>query len=420
MKLQDLAAELKNNAPFTYSALGAILKRFLKEENTKESRIRIAVAFSILINRRNINMNSIQKLMGILLFKAKARVKIYKRLQYLGLTVSHHTVLRVISEMCKTFDEDVKLWKSKLEEQDAKTQLVETKTVHMDHGYDVPAATKHDHVVDQSAEDEETENIQNKTDGMEEILTPGYQICFDNLNLQRHARNKTSINKNERYDMVQAIAVQDRVNVENYADDDRNFTLRTAKPQMWMLTKIEYEKLRKTLQELVKRIICKQMKFFQDNFDHLVSPHIPHKFQREMKQKSNVVPLGIMLKNEMYTEEMIAVLEKLQEYCPQTKNGDLKKILCGGDGLTTKRGVDAQRARADAPTPEKRLEGLIMKSEDWHEAILCLQIMYDDLYDGKSVGETGTLYQLKQRFDRRNVKKMSRVQRMHVGTLSIL
>lgn len=76
MKLQDLAAELKNNAPFTYSALGAILKRFLKEENTKESRIRIAVAFSILINRRNIIMNSIQKLMGILLFKAKARVKV--------------------------------------------------------------------------------------------------------------------------------------------------------------------------------------------------------------------------------------------------------------------------------------------------------------------------------------------------------
>lgn len=31
--------------------------------------------------------------------------------------------------------------------------------------------------------------------------------------------------------------------------------------------------------------------------------------------------------------------------------------------------------------------------------------MYDDLCDGKSVGETGTLYQLKQRFDRRNVKK---------------
>ena len=31
--------------------------------------------------------------------------------------------------------------------------------------------------------------------------------------------------------------------------------------------------------------------------------------------------------------------------------------------------------------------------------------MFDDLYNGRSVGEAGTLYQLKQRFDRRNVKK---------------
>ena len=76
MKLQDLAAELKNNAPFTYSALSAVLKRYFKEDDTKESRVRIAVAFSILINHRNMNMNSIQKLMGILLFKAKARVKV--------------------------------------------------------------------------------------------------------------------------------------------------------------------------------------------------------------------------------------------------------------------------------------------------------------------------------------------------------
>ena len=123
------------------------------------------------------------------------------------------------------------------------------------------------------------------------MLMPGYQICFDNLNLQRHARNKTTINKNERYDMVQSIAVQDRVNVEGYDDNDRNFTLRTAKPQMWMLTKVEYGKLRTTLQELVKRIICKQMKYFRDNFDHLVSLHIPHQFQKEMKQKSTVVSL---------------------------------------------------------------------------------------------------------------------------------
>ncbi len=81
-----------------------------------------------------------------------------------------------------------------------------------------------------------------------------------------------------------------------------------------------------------------------------------------------------MLKNEIYTEDMISILEAIQAYCPR-KNGELKPILCGGDGLTTKRGYDAQLSRGDAPTSHERLEGIIMKSEDWHEAVLCVQVI---------------------------------------------
>lgn len=76
----------------------------------------------------------------------------------------------------------------------------------------------------------------------------------------------------------------------------------------------------------------------------------------------------------MITEDMIDILVQFQAYCPRV-DGEIKKILCGGDGLTTKRAGDAQKARADAPSQEERLEGLIMKSEDWHEAVLCLQVL---------------------------------------------
>ena len=72
-------------------------------------------------------------------------------------------------------------------------------------------------------------------------------------------------------------------------------------------------------------------------------------------------------------EDMVAILEFYQQYCPNI-DGKIKTMLCGGDGLTTKRGNEAKLARADAPTPEGRLEGLIMKSEDWHEAVMCLQV----------------------------------------------
>ncbi len=66
---------------------------------------------------------------------------------------------------------------------------------------------------------------------------------------------------------------------------------------------------------------------------------------------------------------MVDILEHYQRYCPRV-NGKLWKILWGGDGLNTKRGSDALRARAD----QSLEEGLVPQSEDWHKAILWLQV----------------------------------------------
>ena len=83
------------------------------------------------------------------------------------------------------------------------------------------------------------------------------------------------------------------------------------------------------------------------------------------------MPLGILIKNKIIMEDMVAILEHYQKYCPSV-DGTVKQMLCGGDGLTTKRGNEAKMARADAKTPEERLDGITMKSEDWHENVLCL------------------------------------------------
>ncbi len=76
VQLQNIAKELKKNAPLTYSILGAIIKRKYGDKESKKAQIRVAVAFSLLINHRNQNINTVQKLLGVLLYKAKARVKV--------------------------------------------------------------------------------------------------------------------------------------------------------------------------------------------------------------------------------------------------------------------------------------------------------------------------------------------------------
>ncbi len=68
-------------------------------------------------------------------------------------------------------------------------------------------------------------------------------IRFENLNLQRHVRHKTADNSNMRYDLVQAIEVKDRVNVEDLSDVEKNHSIATADPDLLIMTENEYEKL---------------------------------------------------------------------------------------------------------------------------------------------------------------------------------
>ena len=75
VNLLSLVDEIKRNAPTAYSALCGIAQRKFRLEERKSS-IRSAIAFGMLLNMRNRKINAIQKLMSVLLYKGKARVKV--------------------------------------------------------------------------------------------------------------------------------------------------------------------------------------------------------------------------------------------------------------------------------------------------------------------------------------------------------
>ncbi|CAC5382902.1 unnamed protein product [Mytilus coruscus] len=140
------------------------------------------------------------------------------------------------------------------------------------------------------------------------------------------------------------------------------------------------------------------------DFRDLVTFHIEHQYSKASEKKSDIVPLGILEKDENITEQMIEVVQHLQQYVPKTNDGKFITILLGGDALSVERGEAASRARMDAITEEDRLEGFTWKSEDWHGHVISLQETFNLLYKGTSSGEKGTLFQLRNLFDRRGVK----------------
>eukprot|EP00731_Ephydatia_muelleri_P017235 Em0010g333a len=177
---------------------------------------------------------------------------------------------------------------------------------------------------------------------------------------------------------------------------------------------------------LVSRVLCKHMKFFNVSFDDVVQWHIHHKYYKEMSQKSQVVPLGIILKNENKIDEMTEILTDLHQYVPcvtQEESASLStgqvvtkkteymhRILIGGDQLTVARMRSAINIKNNSWTATGRLEGFIPVAEDWHTKAIYLDLIWRYFYATSSSNQTGTLYHLKNLLNRTSIPKKAKKQ----------
>ena len=87
------------------------------------------------------------------------------------------------------------------------------------------------------------------------------------------------------------------------------------------------------------------------------------------------VPIGVILKKENKTYEMVEIMETLHGYvltrqcsgeASNVEQTELLNILLGGDQLTAARARGAKRVMMNGSTKQKRLEGTYPVVEDWH------------------------------------------------------
>lgn len=88
------------------------------------------------------------------------------------------------------------------------------------------------------------------------------------------------------------------------------------------------------------------------------------------------------MKNENKGDEMVEILTHLHQYIPsvpfvtkstletgevvEEEKANIRRIIIGGDQLTAARIRSGQRAKQNAESPVRRLEGIIPAAEDWH------------------------------------------------------
>ena len=104
-----------------------------------------------------------------------------------------------------------------------------------------------------------------------------------------------------------------------------------------------------------------------------IPKHILHKYSTQMSQKSEVVVLDVLMKNEAKHSDMLDIMLKMQEYLGKNYP-PVRRVASGGDQLTCERQVGAQRHMMDGDTPEDRLQLLEPQTEDWHCLVCVLMV----------------------------------------------
>ncbi|CAC5368439.1 unnamed protein product [Mytilus coruscus] len=415
--------ELERNCPLTLEILKIVAGSFKKKKETP----RVVSSMAILLFNRNHQMNAVQSINSV-----------YSTFNRAGFSTSYKSTLSRIDQICESFDIPVKNWAKAVSEQhnqdtsstdlsssdhcyaqtvERDNELVtpstpftcseESPVIYIAEPISTSAASDSDHCYAQTVErDNElvtpstpftcseespviyiaepisTTAASDSAVHMDTTLqkTPGNYILQDNTSpaVQHRITDNT---KDALHPQADILSIHNEAFIQNHED---------------------YEALHSNFRTLIKRALVEFVPALKDSQD-LVEFHIQHPYSELSAKKSNVIPLGILEKDENITEQMIQVVEHLQQYVPRTKDGKMMPILLGGDALSVERGEAASRARLDAITAEDRLDGFIWKSEDWHGHVISLQESYNLLYKGSSSGEKGTLFQLRNQFDRRGV-----------------
>ena len=173
------------------------------------------------------------------------------------------------------------------------------------------------------------ENLEITSDSNND-LPIDYGLNGDNLDWQRRPSIYSSHMGTESIHWFNVLCYKNRVSCWDL-DDSKPIRPVLDLPNSSFLPSLEeHSNLRADYIILVLRILIKHCSYFKQ-FSRLVPGHIPHQFI-------------------------------------------LHKVAFGGDHLTVERGISATAAVSDSDTPFERLEGLILKHEDFHCEMNVLQV----------------------------------------------
>ncbi|KAL5516953.1 hypothetical protein EMCRGX_G002412 [Ephydatia muelleri] len=310
---------------------------------------------------------------SLVLYSGHAAKQVYSRLQKLGLCLSITSTLKLLDVLGTNHDHIVMGWVNKL----SKLTTTSHKCLVFDESDDIPSEPNE--YPPQSTP--VPAGIGNE--GNEEWY--GFRLVGDNVDKNVKPRDMRLNSQTTSLHYFHTYAVKDRICFSHLSTDPIEIVQDSINFEMFYPIVGDNTQLVSNLETLVARMFVQRIPGLQ-SLSAEATPHIKHLYSKQMALKSEVVPLGVMLKNENVLGDMIDILDGLHRYIPTTttsqtldvcaesghtravevKLQNFSYIPLGGDQLTIARIRGSQSILSNSDNGEERLEGFVPVIEDWH------------------------------------------------------
>ena len=215
---------------------------------------------------------------------------------------------------------------------------------------------------------------QNHTLPLQQWIADGVVFKFwgDNVDRKRNVRDVRSDHQGEMIHMYSILAGRSRTQTPTLSRRGVVGSLTSTPPSFFLPSIEDVKSVKKNLVTLVSRVLTQYISGLSC-LSKAVQKHILHKFSKEMSERSEVVVLDVLMKNENCSREKVELMQIMIGYLGKNYNPD-DKVASGGDHLTCERQLGAQRHMMDGDTPEERLDILEPQCEDWHSMVCMLGV----------------------------------------------
>lgn len=251
-----------------------------------------------------------------------------------------------------------------------------------------------------------------------------FTIVLDNIDWEIRAHDLREEHQNVSEHAVASTLVFDRVSSDHLPDNSPQKNIKTTDPGFFLLSDDELSQIAYRYRVYAGRIIVKeipQLSFLAD----LLPKHIPHQYSEEMKEKSEIITMPVLMKDEKKYADCVDVMDMFEDwvheihtkasacavginaathlpgrlaiYAPSRPDQPAShappvpdpadplcgvKVPCIGDQLTRVRFAGAKDLRAGAHTSKERLDHLYpFRCAAWHTKRSFLKVKPDIIHN---------------------------------------